>query len=88
MILLSMEKDLLQVRTPFSWDVIFYADTTNWGNPQTWDDTKVALKTTAQVYTLPMSIETFTMSLDSITSQSAVLGMFWENQYVGVPFTV
>tara|TARA_R110000868_G_scaffold203572_1_gene451435 strand:+ start:332 stop:1180 length:849 start_codon:yes stop_codon:yes gene_type:complete len=71
-----------------NWDVIFYADTTNWGNPQTWDDSKVALKTTAPVYALPMSIETFTMSLDSITSQSAVLGMYWENAYIGVPFTV
>ena len=71
-----------------SWDVIFYSDTNNWGTPQNWDDNKVAAKINAPVYVLPMNIETFTMSIDNLSSGSATLGMFWENAYVGVPINV
>ena len=71
-----------------SWDVIFYSDTDNWGTPQNWDDNKVAAKINAPVFVLPMNIETFTMSLDNLSSGSATLGMFWENAYVGVPINV
>ena len=71
-----------------SWEVIFYSDATNWGNPEKWDESKVAAKTTVQVYPLPMKIESFTMTFDNVNSDSAVLGMFWENTYVGVKFEV
>ena len=39
-----------------SWEVIFYTDTNNWGNPQEWDDSKVAVKATAQIFELPVDI--------------------------------
>ncbi|SDX24981.1 Protein of unknown function [Lutibacter oricola] len=71
-----------------SWDVIFYKDTKNWGVPQKWDESKVALKTTAQIEEMPMKIESFTMTFDDLTANSAVLGMLWENVYVGVKFEV
>lgn len=71
-----------------SWDVIFYTDTNNWGTPQTWDDSKVAAKVTANVYAMPMKIDTFTMTFDHLSSGGATLGMLWENAYVGVPFNV
>ncbi len=71
-----------------SWEVIFYSDATNWGNPAKWDESKVALKTTATVQQLPMKIESFTMTFDDVNSESAVLGMLWENTYVGVKFEV
>ena len=71
-----------------SWDVVFYADTSNWGTPQKWDDTKVAAKMTVQVYPMPMNIETFTISLDDLTDSSAVIGILWEKTYVGIKFTV
>ncbi|WP_158838387.1 DUF2911 domain-containing protein [Polaribacter sp. L3A8] len=69
-----------------SWDVIFYADATNWGNPEKWDETKVAAQTKATVQTMPVKIETFTMMFDDITNSSAVLGVLWENTYVGLKF--
>ncbi|WP_343329385.1 DUF2911 domain-containing protein [Polaribacter staleyi] len=69
-----------------SWDVIFYADATNWGNPKNWDDTKVAAQAKATVQTMPMKIETFTITFDDITNSSAVLGILWENTYVGLKF--
>ena len=31
-----------------SWDIIFYSDTNNWGLPDVWDDSKVALKVTVK----------------------------------------
>lgn len=71
-----------------SWDVVFYSDTNNWGTPQNWDDAKVAAKTTAQVYTMPMNVETFSISIDDLSNDGATLGMVWENAYVGVKFNV
>lgn len=70
-----------------SWDVIFYSDANNWGTPREWDESKVALSTTAKVQPMPMKIETFTISIDDINSSSAMLGMLWENAYVGVKFS-
>ena len=67
------------------WEVYFYSDASNWGTPQEWDETKVAAKVKAKVYAMPMSINSFTMTFDDVTNDSAVLGMLWENVYVGVP---
>ncbi|MEK6153584.1 DUF2911 domain-containing protein [Flavobacteriaceae bacterium 3-367] len=71
-----------------AWEVIFYADTENWGTPREWDDSKVAAKTTVEVYNMPMAIETYTMTFDDLSNNSATLGMLWEKSYVGVKFDV
>ena len=71
-----------------SWDVIFYSDATNWGNPAKWDESKVALKTNVAVVPMPNKIESFTITLDDLSNDSAVLGILWENTYVGVKFEV
>jgi len=71
-----------------NWEVIFYNDTNNWGTPQKWDDSKVAATVTAKVYDIPMDIETFTISFDDLTNDSAVLGIMWEKTYVAVKFDV
>lgn len=70
------------------WEVIFYKDSKNWGNPREWSDAKVALKAIVPVQKMPMPIETFTITLDDLKSDRATLGMLWENIYVGVPFNV
>lgn len=67
-----------------AWDVIFYTDATNGGVPAKWDDSKVAAKVNAEIYPLPMSIETFTIDFDDLTSNSTTLGILWEKVYVGV----
>lgn len=69
-----------------SWEVIFYTDVNNWGTPKEWDDTKVALQTTAKVERMPIKIETFTISIDNLTNNSGILGLLWENVYVGIKF--
>ncbi|NNC63013.1 MAG: DUF2911 domain-containing protein, partial [Eudoraea sp.] len=71
-----------------SWDVYFYTDTNNWGTPQEWDESKVAAMYTAEVMTMEMPVESFTITIDDLHNNGATLGMLWENTYVGVPFTV
>ncbi len=68
-----------------SWDIMLYSDTDNWGTPEKWDDSKVAATAKAQVYPMPMNIETFTISFDDLTGDSANLGMMWEKSYVALP---
>ena len=71
-----------------SWEVIFYSDASGGGTPQEWDESKVAARTTAEVYAMPMDVQTFTMTFDDLNNNGATLGMLWEKSYVGVPFTV
>ncbi|WP_299683275.1 DUF2911 domain-containing protein [uncultured Tenacibaculum sp.] len=71
-----------------SWEVMFYSDTNNWGTPRKFDQAKVALTTTAKVEKMPMTIETFTITIDDVKNGSAVLGILWENAYAGIKFNV
>ncbi len=71
-----------------SWEVIFYSDTNNWGTPREWDESKVAAKTTAQVFPIEFPIETYTMTIDDLHNNGATIGMMWEKAYVGVKFEV
>jgi len=71
-----------------SWDVIFYSESSNWGTPQNWDDSKVAAKVSASVYKMSVNIETFTMTFDDLNSGGATLGILWDDVYVGVKFLV
>lgn len=68
-----------------SWEVIFYSDASNWGVPAKWDESKVAATVNAQVYAMPMSVETFTITFDNVRNDEASLGIIWENTYVAVP---
>jgi len=71
-----------------SWDVIFYSDANNWGTPQEWDENKVALKTTVPAIKIQAQIESFMITFDEIKTGSAVLGMLWDDLFVGVKFEV
>ena len=71
-----------------TWDVYFYTDYKGGGAPQKWDDAKVAAQVRATVIPMPMKIETFTMTFDDLTNNSAMLGMLWEEVYVGLKFEV
>lgn len=68
-----------------SWEVMFYTESNNWGNPQKWDDSKVALKAEAEVSELPFSMETFTIFFDDLQADSAVLNIVWENTVASLP---
>jgi hypothetical protein len=71
-----------------SWEVYFYSDSNNGGTPENWEDSKVAAKATAEVFNMPVNVETFTITIDDLHNNGATLGMLWANAYVGVPFGV
>ncbi|MDT0607334.1 DUF2911 domain-containing protein [Croceitalea rosinachiae] len=71
-----------------TWEVFFYTDTEGGGTPAEWDDSKVVAKTTVPALSMEMPVETFTITIDDVTSNSANLGILWENTYVGIPFAV
>lgn len=71
-----------------SWEVMFYSESDNSGVPRDWDDTKVVAKTSVEVYSMPMNVETFTITFDDVSGTSATLGILWEKTYVGIKFEV
>ncbi|MFC7357063.1 DUF2911 domain-containing protein [Jejudonia soesokkakensis] len=71
-----------------TWEIYFYSDSNNWGNPQEWDESKVVATVKADAYPMPMEVETFTMSFDDLKNDSAVIGILWDKTYVAVPFKV
>lgn len=73
-----------------TWEVMFYTETDGGGTPREWDDSKVAAKTTVPAIKMPegIVIETFTITIDDLTSSSANLGMMWADIYAAVNFQV
>jgi hypothetical protein len=75
--------------TKTSWEIIFYTDYSNWGNPEEWNDNKVALRVTAKPATLTKAVETFTISIDDLEKTTGgKLTLTWDKTQVIVPFTV
>jgi len=64
------------------WDIYFYTDTNNSGTPKEWDDSKVALKTSAKVQEMPMPIETYTIDIGNIKSDGAAISFLWDKVWV------
>jgi tetratricopeptide (TPR) repeat protein len=61
----------------FEW--IFYKNTTNWGLPEEWKETDVALRVKTTVTQLNQKIETLTFDFEDLKNTSALLKMSWEN---------
>lgn len=70
------------------WDVIFYKDNKNWGLPQQWDESKVALTAKAKVQQMPMPMETFTILIDELKNDSAALNFIWDETVATLQFNV
>jgi hypothetical protein len=71
-----------------SWDIIFYTATDNWGLPQEFDETKVALRTTVKEEALSKPFESLTINISGLDTSSAFLEIFWENSSVALKFEV
>lgn len=76
---------LYSIPNSYEWEVIFYKDTTNWGLPEEWDEDLVAVRVKAEVMTLPINFESFTIGLDRITHDSANLEIIWEKTFISIP---
>lgn len=71
-----------------SWDIIFYKNTDNWGTPEKWNEADVAAKVSVKPESTNRHIETFTISVDNITNDNAVLSLQWEKTVVPVKIEV
>lgn len=69
-----------------SWDVVFYMEHSNWGTPDEWDDSKVALTLNPLVISLGDQIETMTIALEELKTDGAVLSISWDRVRVQMPF--
>lgn len=70
------------------WEFMFYTDTSNWGTPQNWDDSKVAASAKVAVETIPFVVETLTIDINNISNNGANLELIWDSSYAVLPFTV
>lgn len=70
------------------WEIFFYTDTNNWGNPEKWDEAKIALKASSKTELLSKHIETFTIGINNTEMNSGVLEFSWEKTSVGLKFEV
>jgi hypothetical protein len=71
-----------------SWEIIFYTKTDNWGNPETWDETKVALKASVKSEHIDRFIESFTIGINNLDNNFANIELYWENTIVALKFEV
>lgn len=71
-----------------NWEVFFYTATDNWGTPENWDETKVALKTTVKPELLNRNVESFTISINNLDNNFAHLELSWEKTIVAIKFEV
>ena len=70
------------------WKVYFYKSTNNWGLPNPWDESQVALSLITNPYFFDYKTENFTISISDIHSDSAHLNLIWENTLISIPFEV
>ena len=71
-----------------SWDVIFYANTDNWGTPQDWDENLVAATVQATPMKTANKQENFTIMINNLQMDSADLEISWDQTKVALPMTV
>ncbi|MFA7446421.1 MAG: DUF2911 domain-containing protein [Flavobacteriaceae bacterium] len=81
------EYAIFTIPKPDVWEVFFYEDTNNWGNPEKWNEEKIALKTTATPVAVPM-VETFTMAINNLDNDFGYLDIAWEKTMVSIKFEV
>ena len=71
-----------------NWEIYFYTATDNWGNPENWDDAKVALKANVKPEMLNKKVETLTIAINELDNDSAHLDISWEKTLVSLKFEV
>jgi tetratricopeptide (TPR) repeat protein len=70
-----------------SWDIMFYKDLKLGGDVNEYKAENEVLKVNVKTIAFPVKVETFTMNLADITSNSANLVMTWENTRIAVKIT-
>ncbi len=71
-----------------NWEIFFYGTTDNWGTPEEWDETKVALKATAKPEMLNRNVESLTIAINGLDNNFGMLEISWEKTIVALKFEV
>ncbi|WP_395052965.1 DUF2911 domain-containing protein [Flavobacterium sp.] len=71
-----------------NWEIIFYKTTDNWGNPEEWKETDVALRANAKPIMTDRKVETFTIGINNVSNDSGDLEISWEKTLVALKFDV
>jgi hypothetical protein len=71
-----------------TWDLIFYKKTDNWGTPEEWKESDVALRVTSKPVLLNDIVESLTLQFENLTTTGASLTLAWDNVKVAFPFQV
>ena len=67
------------------WEVFFYTE--DWSLPKAWEPEKIALKLNIPEK-MANQVETFSIWIGNISTDSASLNLAWENSRIEMPFTV
>lgn len=70
------------------WEIIFYTTTDNWGTPETFDESKVALRTAAKPELTSKNVENFTIALTTLDNNFGILELSWEKTVVALKIDV
>ena len=70
------------------WTVYFYTNTENWGTPEEWNAENVALEVKVKSQALNDVVETFTIGVESVSMNDAVLALSWDKTKVAAKFAV
>jgi len=70
------------------WQVAFYTEYGNWGLPEKWDESKVALTLKSAVINRQESVENLTIDINNIENNGGDIVMAWDKVKIQIPFTV
>tara|TARA_B100001758_G_C18409536_1_gene614609 strand:- start:1327 stop:2163 length:837 start_codon:yes stop_codon:yes gene_type:complete len=64
------------------WEVFIYKKSDNWALPKVWDANQIVVVSESEVFRSDEVIESFTIQIEDISNDSAVLSISWENTKV------
>lgn len=70
------------------WSIYLYSEIENWGTPEEWKAENVVLEVKAKTQKLNDVVETFTIAIESISLNDAVLSFAWDKTKVSTKFMV
>jgi tetratricopeptide (TPR) repeat protein len=71
-----------------NWEFIFYTDTSNWGVPEVWEESKVALRANVKPLLLNKYVETLNMTFNNLDNNFGMLEITWEKTYAALKIEV
>lgn len=71
-----------------SWEVIFYSNTSNWGTPEEFQESDVALKATVKPEMTNRNVESLTIGINNLDNNYGYLEIAWEKTVAALRFDV